>query len=123
MPKIKVNYDKCDGCHTCEIVCSLQHIESTVNPKRSRIRVFESGDQFIPVMAGPYTDAECTTKGITVINNTEYDSCILCRASCPAKTSFKEPDTDIPLKCDFCGEPPDPECIKWCMSGALTLVE
>ena len=44
---------------------------------------------------------------------------MLCRASCPEKTIYKEPDTAIPLKCDFCGEPPDPECVKWCAAEAL----
>jgi len=37
---------------------------------------------------------------------------------------FREPDTEIPLKCDHCGEPvTNALCVKWCTSGALTLVE
>ena len=123
MARIKIDYNKCTGCRLCEIACSLQHIENTCNPKRSRIVVFIDGDFCFPVIAGPYTDAECTSKNTVVINGKEYDSCVLCRASCPAKPIFKEPDVDIPLKCDFCGEPPDPQCVKVCLSGALTLVE
>ncbi len=38
------------------------------------------------------------------------DECVMCRASCPSKSVHKEPDTGIPFKCDFCGEPPDPQC-------------
>lgn len=123
MARIKIDHYKCGGCHLCEIACSLQHIENVVNPKRSRIRVFKEGDSFFPVIAGPYTDAECNAKDTVIIDGKEIDECVLCRASCPIKPVFKEPDVDIPLKCDFCGEPPDPQCVKWCISEALTFVE
>ena len=123
MKKIKIDISKCTQCRTCELACSLQHLENVVNPKRARIRVFEAGDYFVPVIAGPYTEAECTAKALVVIGDKEYDTCAFCRASCPVKPVFKEPDVDIPLKCDFCGEPPDPQCVKWCITGALTLVD
>jgi Fe-S-cluster-containing hydrogenase component 2 len=123
VPRIKIESDKCTGCRLCEMACSLQHIENTFNPKRSRIRVFTMGDHCYPVIAGPYTEAECTAKTDVIIDGHEYDGCIACRASCPAKTIFKEPDVDIPLKCDFCGEPPDPQCVKICPSSCLTLLE
>jgi len=123
MKKIKIDFSKCVGCRACEAACSLQHIENTVNPKRSRIRVFPFGDGFLPVIAGPYTEAECTSKGIVVAGDQEYDACVFCRASCPVRPIFKEPDVDIPLKCDFCGEPPNPQCVIWCSSEALTLVD
>jgi benzoyl-CoA reductase subunit BamC len=123
MKKIKIDFSKCTGCHTCETACSLQHIENVVNPKRSRIRILRVGEANLPVIAGPYTEAECTSKGIVVFGGQEHDVCVLCRASCPAKPIFKEPDVDIPLKCDFCGEPPNPQCVRWCTTEALTLVD
>ena len=123
MSTIKVDYEKCYGCRACEAACSLKHLENGYNPKRSRIRVFAVGNSYIPVAAGPYTDAECTSKRTLVINGAEISECAICRASCPSKPIFKEPDLDIPLKCDFCGDPPDPECCKVCVSGALTFVE
>ena len=123
MPKIKIDHKKCTGCRLCETACSLQHVENTINPKRSRIRVFTIGDYCYPVIAGPYTEASCNSKTYDVIDGYLYDACILCRASCPVKPIFKEPDIDIPLKCDFCGEPPDPQCVQVCHHGALTLVE
>lgn len=123
MAKIKIDHTKCGGCQLCELVCALQHIEDACNPKRSRIRVFREEDSFFPVIAGPYTDAECNAKSNVILEGIEIDECVLCRASCPIKPVFKEPDVDIPLKCDFCGEPPDPQCVKVCVSGALTLVE
>ena len=122
MARIKVDHEKCVACCLCEIACSLQHT-GTINPKRSRIRVFVAGDTFFPVIAGPYTDAKCNSRTTIVIDGKEYDGCALCRASCPAKPIFKEPGTEIPLKCDFCGEPPDPQCIEVCSSDALTFEE
>ncbi len=123
MKRIKVDYRKCTGCRSCEVACSLQHLENIVNPKRSRIRVFIDDDVYFPVIAGPFNDAECNSRNVVIIEGHEYDACVLCRASCPAKPIFREPDMDIPLKCDFCGEPPDPMCVKICPSGALTLIE
>jgi Fe-S-cluster-containing dehydrogenase component len=120
--RIKIDHNKCCGCKLCEVICSLHHWDST-NPRRSRIRVFIEEDFCLPVIAGPYTDATCNSKGVVIIDGKEIDECIVCRASCPTKSVFKEPHVDIPLKCDFCGEPPDPQCVKWCPAEALTLVE
>ena len=123
MSKIRIDNAKCTGCRLCEMACSLQHIKNTFNPKRSRIRVFTLGDFSYPVVAGPYTEAECTAKHISVKEGIDYNYCITCNSSCPVKPIFKEPDVDIPLKCDFCGEPPDPQCVRVCAPDALTLVE
>jgi Fe-S-cluster-containing hydrogenase component 2 len=121
--RIKINHDKCTGCRLCELICSLHHMEGIFNPKKARIAVFSEEHIYYPVIAGPYTDAECNSRNVVVVREREFDGCALCRASCPAKPVFKEPDTEIPLKCDFCGEPPDPQCVKVCVQGALTLVE
>jgi len=120
--RIKIDHTKCTGCKLCEVACSLEHTDS-INPWRSRIRVFITEEFCVPVIAGPYTEAACNSKGMVIINGKEIDGCVVCRASCPAKSVFKEPDTEIALKCDFCGEPPDPQCVRWCTSEALTLVE
>ena len=119
--RIKIDHTKCTGCKLCEVACSLQHTDA-INPWRSRIRVFIGEDFCLPVIAGPYTEAACNSKGIVLVDGMEMDGCVVCRASCPVKTAFKEPDTAIPLKCDFCGDPPDPQCVKWCEPGALSIV-
>jgi len=118
--RIKIDHTKCTGCKLCEVACSLQHTEA-INPWRSRIRVFIGEEFCLPVIAGPYTEAACNAKGIVMVDGMEMDGCVVCRASCPVKTAFKEPDTGIPLKCDFCGEPPDPQCVRWCEADALTI--
>ena len=128
---IKIDADKCTGCRACEANCAAFHAEpkySAVNPKRSRIRVFwdEENDVYVPILAGQYTDAECNGRSTTVIKGKEYGECSFCRASCPSRDLFKEPDADIPLKCDMCGEPSPPEgpvCVKVCLDEALSYVE
>ncbi|MBC2724779.1 MAG: (4Fe-4S)-binding protein, partial [Desulfosporosinus sp.] len=49
-----------------------------------------------------------------------------CRASCPSRDIFKEPDSGLPLKCDMCeSDPPleEPMCVQWCLADALTYEE
>lgn len=128
---IKVNTRNCTGCRSCEASCSAFHSDpkySIVNSKRSRIRVYwdEENALFVPILAGQYTKAECNGKNILVIDGKEYGECSFCRASCPSRDLFKEPDADIPLKCDMCGEPPPPEgpsCVRACLFSALTYYE
>ena len=125
---IRIDASKCTGCRACEVICSSFHSQDSLsNPRRSRIRILadEYNDQFLPVLAGQYTEAECAGRYKMVIDGKEYDDCSFCRASCPSRDLFKEPDSGIPLKCDMCGEPPQPEplCVVWCMSDALTYVE
>ncbi len=125
---IKVDVDKCNGCRACEVICSAFHAApkySSNNPARSRIRVIREPlrDVYVPVYAGEYTPAECMGRDKYVIDGKEYEECAFCRASCPSRDVFKEPDSGLPLKCDMCEddpELPEPMCVKWCRVGALT---
>ena len=61
-----------------------------------------------------------------VIDGKEYDECDFCRASCPSRDLFKEPDSGLPLKCDMCEDDPPQEkplCVQWCLNDALTYEE
>ena len=128
---IKVDLDKCNGCRACEMACSAFHAEpkySSNNPARSRIRVVHDPlrDVYVPVYAGEYTKAECTGRDQYTIDGKEYDECGFCRASCPSRDLFKEPDSGLPLKCDMCeSDPPleEPLCVQWCITDALTVEE
>ena len=128
---IKIDVDKCNGCRACEVICSAFHAApkySSNNPERSRIRVIHEPlrDIYIPVYAGEYAVAECAGRDKYIIDGKEYDECSFCRASCPSRDLFKEPDSGLPLKCDMCESEPDlsePMCVKWCLTDALTYVE
>ena len=125
---IKVDADRCNGCRSCEIICSAFHAEpkySSVNPARSRIRVITHRlqDIWLPVFAGEYTPTECAGRDIYTIDGKEYDECGFCRASCPSRDMFKEPDSGLPLRCDMCEGEDEPLCVKWCLTDVLTYEE
>ena len=125
---IKIDVDKCNGCRACEMICSSFHASpkySSNNPARARIRVIREPltDIYVPVYAGEYTPAECSGRDKYTIDGKEYDECSFCRASCPSRPEFKEPDSGLPLKCDMCEGEDEPLCVKWCLNDALTLEE
>ena len=125
---IKIDVDKCNGCRACEVICSAFHANpkySSNNPERSRIRLIRHPikDVYLPVYAGEYTGAECMGRDKYVIDGKEFDECNFCRASCPSRKLFKEPDSGLPLKCDMCEGEEEPLCVKWCINDALTCEE
>ncbi len=125
---IKVDADQCNGCRGCEVACSAFHAEpkySSVNPARSRIRVITHRlqDIWLPVFAGEYTPTECAGRDIYTIDGKEYDECGFCRAACPSRDMFKEPDSGLPLKCDMCEGEDEPWCVKWCLTNVLVYEE
>src|SRR4030042_5246474 len=128
---IKIDLDKCNGCRSCEMICSAFHAKpkySSNNPERSRIRLIREPikDIYLPVYAGEYAAAECMGRDKYTIDGKEYDECDFCRASCPSRELFKEPDSGLPLKCDMCEDDPplsEPLCVQWCLSDALTYEE
>jgi len=128
---IRIDVDKCNGCRACEVICSSFHATpkySSNNPERARIRVihYPLKDLYVPVYAGEYVAAECAARDRYTIDGKEYDECSFCRASCPSRDVFKEPDSGLPLKCDMCESDPslsEPMCVQWCLADALIYEE
>ncbi len=124
---IRVIVDKCNGCRACEVICSAFHAQprySSNNPDRSRIRVIHEPlrNIFVPIYAGEYTPAECAGRNTYTIDGKDYDECAFCRAACPSRGLFKEPDSGLPLSCDMCESDPTltkPKCVEWCLNDAL----
>ncbi len=128
---IKIDVDKCNGCRACEVICSAFHATpkyGSNNPARARIRLVYDAlkDVYLPVYAGENTQAECMGRATYLIGGKQYDECSFCRATCPSRDAFKEPDSGLPLKCDMCeSDPPlaEPMCVQWCVNKALTYEE
>lgn len=129
--EIKVDLDKCIGCRACEMACSAFHARprfSSTNPARSRIRVVvdELNDEYVPIRSTDYTSAECAGRHKYSINGKEYNDCSFCGVVCPSRDYFREPDSDLPLKCDMCEDDPtldEPWCVKVCRCDCLTYHE
>ncbi|PLX44758.1 MAG: (4Fe-4S)-binding protein [Deltaproteobacteria bacterium] len=128
--EIRVDVNKCNGCLSCEMSCSAAHAMppyTSVNPARSRISVVmdETKDVYIPIRAGDYAEAECAGRNQYTIDGKEYDTCLLCPASCPSRSRFTEPDSGLPLKCDMCEslDIGEPMCVQVCHPGALSYHE
>lgn len=125
---IKIDADKCNGCRGCEIICSAYHAVpkySSNNPARSRIQILTNRleNKWLPVFAGEYAPAECMGRDKYIIDGKEYDECDFCRAVCPSRSLFKEPDSGLPLKCDMCEGEEKPLCVKWCLNDVLIYEE
>jgi benzoyl-CoA reductase subunit BamC len=126
--EIRIDLEKCTGCRACEMACSAFHAKprySSINPARSRIRVVadEINDEYVPVRAGNHTRAECDGRHYYQINGKQYSECSFCRAACPSRDYFIEPDSGLPLKCDMCEDQPalaQPLCVTVCLAGCLT---
>jgi benzoyl-CoA reductase subunit BamC len=125
---IKIKADLCNGCRACEVICSAFHASppySSINPARSRIRVvrYPLQDIWVPVFAGEYTPSECMGRDKYIIDGKEYEECAFCRAVCPSRDVFKEPDSGLPLRCDMCEGQDKPLCVEQCLNDVLIYEE
>ncbi len=128
---ITVDLEKCNGCRACEVICAAFHATpkyGTGNPARSRIRLINQPvkDIYLPILAGQYTPAECPGRTRYTDSGKEFEECDYCRAVCPSRDLFKEPDSGLPVICDMCeSDPPlaKPVCVQWCLNDALIYEE
>jgi anaerobic carbon-monoxide dehydrogenase iron sulfur subunit len=129
-----IDYQKCTGCRTCELVCAVQH-DGCSNPARSRIKVvkWEAQGLYIPMTCQQCQDAPCLNicpvKAISKDDSmgrvtVDYDVCIGCR-SCVAICPFGAMNYNVidkrVFKCDLCDG--DPQCVRFCDVKAVDLVE
>jgi carbon-monoxide dehydrogenase iron sulfur subunit len=128
-----IDHEKCVGCRTCEVACSVGH-EGVINTVRSRITIIrgETEGEGIPITCTQCESAPCesicpvaaisrdNSLGVVI----DYDRCIGCRmciAVCPfGAVSFDSVGRRV-VKCDLCDG--DPLCVTFCMYGALKYIE
>lgn len=131
--RLTVTPERCSGCRTCEIACSIKHF-NVINTKKSAIRVmvlYPNPIIRMPVMCSQCRIPKCAEvcprgaiktdeKGVIFIHAEECVGCQMCVKACPFGAIYLHEDLDTPLKCDLCGG--DPECVKACANGALHFV-
>jgi len=130
--KIKTNKDVCQGCRTCEAICSLAHTEA-VSPQVRGIQVKELTElgKFKLTVCQQCSDMLCAAscpEGCITRNSYSgaveivegCTSCGACVEACPINAIVM---TDFggelkPFKCDLCGGLP--ECVPACPRQALS---
>lgn len=130
--KIKVNKDVCQGCRTCEAVCSLVHI-GAVSPQVRGIQVKELNElgKFNLTVCQQCSDMLCAAAcPVNCIIRNPYSGaveivegctgCGACVEACPIHAIVMTNFDGIlkPFKCDLCGG--SPECVAACPRQALS---
>lgn len=120
--KLRVNSEKCTGCHLCELICSLFHL-GVINSDKSAIQIQK--DDLDTSMNKPIVCRQCKVMkcldGEDAVEKMEKKQFVWKKARaarCPFK-SLRVFGEDA-YHCDLCGG--HPQCITVCTSGALKKV-
>jgi len=126
--------EKCLGCRTCEMFCSLAHT-GTCNPARSRVNIIKMDldVRCVPVVCQQCVDPACenscpvgaiSRNPVTGAMETDRDICIGCRTcvfACPFGGTGVDPWEGTVIRCDLCEGAP--KCAEVCPYGAIVYVE
>ncbi|MCQ4635588.1 4Fe-4S dicluster domain-containing protein [Anaerovorax odorimutans] len=123
--------EKCLGCKTCELVCSFNRTKE-FNPQRSAVSVipYDAAMICVPIMCTQCEDACCAeicpvsaiernADGAMIVDQKKCIGCKMCISACPLGNMAL--DSTGVFKCDLCGG--DPQCAKFCPSGAIAFKE
>ena len=136
MQRIVLDTAKCNGCRVCEVVCSLVN-EGESNPVKSRIRVVRTVEDnilySIPIFCLQCEKAYCqvvclphalsrNSDGVLIINEERCIGCRLCEMACPVGSITVNPEKRVAIKCNQCAVIGEPQCVKYCYTGALQLL-
>ncbi|MBI9099702.1 MAG: 4Fe-4S binding protein [Spirochaetaceae bacterium] len=140
---IEVIFDRCLGCHTCELECALAHSESEtfVQAIQSKERLYPriiletDGTQTIPMHCRHCSDAPCITVCPTtamsrnsldepvILNKEKCIGCNSCVIVCPFGIIKTVPVENFLSKCDLCAERLEngeiPACAASCPTKAI----
>ena len=129
-----VDLSKCNGCGTCELVCSLWNT-GEFNPCRSRIQIISFAPDFfrIPLVCLQCYRPPCAeicptgavardeTTGIVRVSPSECNGCRMCEEACPSGVIFFSELEQKAVKCELCDG--DPQCVLFCPTNALAFRE
>ncbi len=123
---------RCTNCRLCELACSLA-TTGAFAPAKSRIKVHVFAEDFkhIPLTCFQCTDAPCAKvcpagallqgEGLVRFVPEACIGCRMCMLACPFGVIGFDSEARVITKCDTCGG--DPECVRFCVTGALEFRE
>jgi len=128
-----VDPDKCVGCMSCVLACSLQHGDM-IGPANSRIQPIRLKKQVvnIPVVCRqclkPLCADVCPMGAISRSEKTRAMAvdpnlcigCGMCMTACPLGGISVRTDVGHAVKCNQCEG--DPLCVKFCAYGAIEYI-
>jgi len=130
---IFIDYHKCVGCGTCEMICSMVH-EGICSSLLSRIRIVR--DQVngynVPITCALCEKAPCINicpvkainkdsgTGAITIQDSKCIGCRQCVQACPFGHMNFNFNKGVAFKCDLCEG--DPQCVKFCWTNAINYI-
>ncbi len=113
--------EKCTGCHLCEMVCSLSHLQ-VINPLKSAIRILK--DDLETSLHHPMVCRQC--KKMKCLESERAEERLEMTKFIWNKQRVKDCPFDgltvfgeMAYHCDLCGG--EPQCVSVCTTGAITI--
>lgn len=139
MKQLYYKVDKCLGCKSCEIACSVAHSEGKgllkaireAIPSLPRKKVFKARGKNYPVSCRNCKDAKCVDacmaaaiifdKATGVLNHDKNRcvGCWMCVMACPYGAIRPNIAAKIPVRCDKCKDKDEPACVDACPTQAI----
>lgn len=128
MKKLVSEPFRCVNCRICEMACSLAKA-GLFSPAKARIWIHHDQEgAAIPMIcrhckssacqkACPVGSISMNDKDIVILDAEGCIRCYQCVTACPFSALKVDCFTGDAIKCDTCDG--DPECVKWCPSGAI----
>lgn len=140
-PRLFVRMDRCLGCRSCEIACSVAHsktktLAGAINesaPPRKRIYVEAASTLKAPLFCRHCEDAPCVSvcptkalapdpkSGAVKLENSKCIGCSSCAMACPFGVIQEDGSSQVIVKCDLCPDRTIPACVMACPTRALQL--
>ncbi len=131
---VAVDPTSCVACRNCEYACAFKQT-GDFDVKHSNIRVNFYPEERVCI---PWTCLHCAEgwcmevcpagailrnpeTGAVEIDANRCAGCKMCLLACPSGSIHFDKVELVSKKCDLCGG--DPNCVKFCTSGALQFVE
>jgi len=114
---VAVDPTSCVACRNCEYACAFKQT-GDFDVKHSNIRVNFYPEERVCI---PWTCLHCGEGWCMEIDANRCAGCKMCLLACPFGSIHFDKVELVSKKCDLCGG--DPNCVKFCTSGALQFVE